>query len=122
MSNEDKAKIMLKRADDVQQFWAYNENLPNDSDLTLFDNVQFIYELSLAELELKGLGVDFQINNGLREFKINNKSKELIEKILKRSAYFKYVEQNFTDYSYLVQKNRTRSVNQYLTHWIYPYK
>lgn len=78
MNNEDKGKMMLERADDVQQFWAYDESFSRDSDLTLFDNVQFIYELSLAELELKGLGVDFEVINGLREFRINNKSNELI--------------------------------------------
>ncbi|MBI5326806.1 MAG: hypothetical protein HZB80_00695 [Deltaproteobacteria bacterium] len=59
---------------------------------------------------------------GLREFKIKNKSKELTNKIVKRSSYFKTAEQTFTDYFQIIQKNRTRSVNQYLTHWIYPYK
>ncbi|MBI3366660.1 hypothetical protein HY041_03475, partial [Candidatus Roizmanbacteria bacterium] len=92
------------------------------SDLTLLDNVQFIYELSLAELELRALGADFEVTNGLREFKLKNKSKELNERIIKRSSYFKTVEQTFTDYFQIIQKNRTRSVNQYLTHWIYPYK
>ncbi|GFP34152.1 hypothetical protein HKBW3S42_02492, partial [Candidatus Hakubella thermalkaliphila] len=39
-----------------------------------------------------------------------------------RTAYLKSVGKRFTDYVQIVQKNRTRSVNQYLTHWIYPYK
>jgi len=32
------------------------------------------------------------------------------------------VKGEYTDYFQIIQKNRTRSVNQYLTHWIYPYK
>ncbi|MEO0144577.1 MAG: DNA methyltransferase [candidate division WOR-3 bacterium] len=88
--------------------------------LILFDNVQFIYELSLAQLELKSFGVEFEITDGLREFKLLkvNDGSEL----RKRLAYFKSVNGEFTDYFYIIQKNRTRSVNQYLTHWIYPYK
>ena len=60
---------MTERAE--SQLWAYDMNI-NDSkdDLVLLDNVQFIYELSLAELELKALGVEFEVTNGLREFRI----------------------------------------------------
>jgi DNA modification methylase len=32
------------------------------------------------------------------------------------------VDGKYTDYFRIIQKNNTRSVNQYLTHWIYPYK
>jgi len=117
-----KGKIMLKRAEDVQNFWAYDFNIKKDSDLTLLDNAQFIYELSLAELELGALGAEFEVTNGLREFKIRNRTKELDKQILHRAAYFKTVGELYTDYFQLIQKNRTRSVNQYLTHWIYPYK
>jgi DNA modification methylase len=117
-----KGETMLKRAEELNQFWAYNQSILKDSDLTLLDNVQFIYELSLAELELSALGVDFEVTNGLREFKLKNKSEELKNTIIERSSYFKSVEKKFTNYFYMIQKNRTRSVNQYLTHWIYPYK
>ncbi|MFN3740595.1 MAG: TRM11 family SAM-dependent methyltransferase [Thermodesulfovibrionales bacterium] len=117
-----KGHIMLDRAEDIGQFWAYDLNYSKDADLTLLDNVQFIYELSLAELELEALGADYEVTNGLREFKLKNKSKELKERIIKKSSYFKSVGKEFTDYFYIIQKNRTRSVNQYLTHWIYPYK
>ncbi|MBI5748298.1 MAG: hypothetical protein HZA00_04170 [Nitrospinae bacterium] len=113
---------MLKKAEEVSQFWAYDLSYSKNSDLTLLDNAQFIYELSLAELEIRVLGADFKITNGLREFKLNNKSKELDDRIIKRSSYFKTVGQTFIDYFHIIQKNRTRSVNQYLTHWIYPYK
>ncbi|MBI3754052.1 MAG: hypothetical protein HY266_08450 [Deltaproteobacteria bacterium] len=117
-----KGKIMMERAEELSQFWAYDLSYAQGSDMRLLDNVQFIYELSLAELELKALGADFEVTNGLREFKIKNRSKALDDKIIKQSSYFKTVGQTFTDYFQIIQKNRTRSVNQYLTHWIYPYK
>ena len=51
---EIKGEIMLQRAEN--QFWAYElNNIDNQKDLILLDNVQFIYELSLAELELKSV-------------------------------------------------------------------
>ncbi|MCX7734667.1 MAG: DNA methyltransferase [bacterium] len=56
----------------------------------------------------------------MREFNLlEAKDKELLKK---RLAYFKFVNGKPTDYFKIIQKNRTRSVNQYLTHWIYPYK
>ncbi len=113
---------MLNRADEMSLFWAYDDQCPTDSDLVLLDNVQFIYELSLAKLELMALGVDFTSSNGLREFKVTNKSDELNNVLIKRLSYFKTVNGSFTDYFHIIQKNRTRFVNQYLTHWIYPYK
>ena len=40
---------MLKRADELNFFWAYNkEELSKDNHLVLLDNVQFIYELALS--------------------------------------------------------------------------
>lgn len=44
------------------------------------------------------------------------------ERLRKRLAYFQTINGASTDYSFISRKNRTRSVNQYLTHWIYPYK
>ena len=106
------------------ELWDYKRDNNKNTlrDLTLLDNVQFIYELYLAELELKSLGVDFEVVNGLREFRILNKSVEIKDLIKKKSAYFKIIDGEFTDYFQIIQKNQTRSVNQYLTHWIYPYK
>jgi len=116
-----KGEIMLDRAE--SQFWAYEiDNHDYKKDLILLDNVQFIYELSLAELELKALGVDFEVTNGLREFRILNKSDENKDLIKRKGSYYKTVDGQFTDYFQIIQKNQTRSVNQYLTHWIYPYK
>ena len=116
-----KGEKMLQRAAELDFSWAYNcEELPKNKQLLLLDNVQFIYELALAQLELQSLEAQFEMTNGLREFKLlgSKNDKELQKKL----AYFKFVKENLTDYFQIIQKNRTRSVNQYLTHWIYPYK
>lgn len=116
-----KDKTMIERTE--SQFWAYNTNNKySQQDLILLDNVQFIYELSLAELELRAFGIDFEVTNGLREFKLLNKSSKLNELLKRKGAYYKTIKEEFTDYFRIIQKNQTRSVNQYLTHWIYPYK
>ncbi len=120
-SPKTKGEIMIERVNN--QFWTYSLNFNNNpQDLILLDNVQFIYELSLAQLELKNLGIDFQVTNGLREFIILNKSNGYKDLIKKKVSYFKSIEDEDTDYFKIINKNRTRSVNQYLTHWIYPYK
>jgi len=86
----------------------------------LIENVQFIYELALAELELEAFGLDFTVTNSLRRFILRNPLD--VDTIVRRLAYFKTVGYRITDYYRLTRYNRTRSVNQYLTHWIYPYK
>jgi len=112
---------MIQKAEQLGSFWAYNtDDLPKDRQLTLLDNVQFIYELALAQLELQSLEAKFALTNGLREFKLLHT--EDGEKLRRRLAYFKFVNGEYTDYFQIIQKNRTRSVNQYLTHWVYPYK
>ena len=116
-----KGKRMLQRAEELDSFWAYKtKNLPKDRQLILLDNVQFIYELALAQLELQSLGTQFEVTNGLREFKLLDTKDD--EALRRKLAYFKFVKGKYTDYFQIIQKNRTRSVNQYLTHWIYPYK
>jgi DNA modification methylase len=121
-----KGERMIKRAENVSTLWMFgSESLNidegrNKDKLVLFDNVQFIYELALAQLELYALDVDFEVKNGLREFKLLCSSN--IDNVIKRTAYFKIVGGRYTDYFYITRKNFTRSVNQYLTHWIYPYK
>jgi DNA modification methylase len=120
-SENFKGKRMISRAQDVNTSWAYKKdnNLKKDS-LILLDNVQFIYELALAQLELEALNIDFQVTNGLREFKLLSTGD--LDGLVKKTAYFKMVEGKYTDYFRIIQRNNTRSVNQYLTHWIYPYK
>jgi len=102
-------------------FSDHNKNeLKENEQLSLLDNVQFIYELSLAQLELQSLEVYFEMTNILRNFKLIETQND--DDLLKKLAYFKSVKGNPTYYYQIIQKNRTRSVNQYLTHWIYPYK
>ena len=60
--------------------------------LVLLDNVQFIYELALAQLELQSLGVKFEITNGLREFRLLDANNE--EELRRKLAYFKIVGGN----------------------------
>jgi len=86
----------------------------------LIENVQFIYELALAELELEAFGVDFKLTNSLRGFVLRNIPN--VDTLVRRLAYFKTIGHRTTDYYRLTRYNQTRSVNQYLTHWIYPYK
>lgn len=112
---------MVQRTEKMDSFWAYNsKELPKDRQLVLLDNVQFIYELALAQLELQSLGARCELTNGLRAFELLETEDD--ESLRKRLAYFKFVKGKYTDYFQIIQKNRTRSVNQYLTHWIYPYK
>ncbi len=122
-SQSFEGKRMLQRAEGLDSSWAFsddNKQRNNKDSLCLLDNVQFIYELALAQLELQCLETNYEITNGLREFKLLE-AKD-ITKLIKRLAYFKVVGGEYTDYFRIIQKNRTRSVNQYLTHWIYPYK
>jgi tRNA G10 N-methylase Trm11 len=86
----------------------------------LFGNVQFIYELILAQLELRSLGAVFEMTDGFSSFSLLDVEDD--ERLKRRLAYFQTIRGENTDYVYISRKNRTRSVNQYLTHWMYPYK
>lgn len=119
MTNE--GRQMLPGTGEAASFWAYDTRpAPGDRQLLLLDNVQFIYELALAQLELHSLGARFEVTNSLREFKLLETGDD--EELRRRLAYFKFVRGKYSDYFQIIQKNRKRSVNQYLTHWIYPYK
>ena len=114
-------KTMIERANNLNQFSISNaEEIRKDEQLSLMNNVQFIYELVLAELELESLGAHFEVSNSLRRFRLISAKDE--ETLRKRVAYFESVKGKATEYCLLLEQNRTRSVNQYLTHWIYPYK
>ena len=58
--------------------------------LVLFENVQFIYELRLAQLELKNFNIEFEISPRFREFIVINEPQSW-ETLRKRLAYFKLV-------------------------------
>ena len=88
-------------------------------ELELMDKVQFIYELALAKLELEGLSAKFETTNGMRKFKLLSGDRDLLKK---RVAYFKRINGQTTDYEKLIRFNQTKSINQYITHWFYPYK
>ncbi len=90
----------------------------------LFRHTQFIYELELAQWELQTLCGGYETNGDLRHFSFDDvesgRSKELL--LRQRTAYFAKVNGERSDYAILTARNRTRSPNQFLTHWIYPYK
>lgn len=86
----------------------------------LLDNIQFIYELALARLELHSFNPDLKVTNDFREFELKDDGN--FETLKRRLAYFKTINGDYSDYYYLQKYNQTKSVNQYLTHWIYPYK
>jgi hypothetical protein len=77
------------------EFWdCEKDNKNTQQNLILLDNVQFIYELTLAELELKSLGADFEISNGYREFKVLNKSSKIRDLIKKGAHILKLLMEN----------------------------
>lgn len=94
--------------------------MANTKKLKLLDNIQFIYELALARLELHSFKPDLKVTNDFREFELKDDGN--FETLKRRLAYFKTINGDYSDYYYLQKYNQTKSVNQYLTHWIYPYK
>ena len=97
--------------------------------LALQRNVQFLYEDQIARFELAALGCEAisRSDDDWRLYSAHvNGNANLIEQ---RSGYTGVVDGRHTVYAKLIQPNyqggrfnRTRSVNQYLTHWIYPYR
>lgn len=88
--------------------------------LKLLNNIQFIYEIALARLELQSFNPDLKVTNDFREFEIKDDGN--LNELRRRLAYFQTVNGDYSDYYYLQKYNQTKSVNQFLTHWIYPYK
>ncbi|MGI9559233.1 MAG: TRM11 family SAM-dependent methyltransferase [Thermodesulfobacteriota bacterium] len=88
--------------------------------LNLLPNVQFLYELHLATLELESFCPEAEVLPDFRSFSI--KSNSSVNSILKRSAYIGSANGILSDYAKLTQYNLTRAFNQYITHWFYPYK
>jgi SAM-dependent methyltransferase len=95
----------------------------------LHRSVQFMYEQSLAEQELESFGItDFSsTREDLWTYRFNGQGD--LKGLVDRSAYFATVNGADSIYKGLILPdyqggtyNLTRSVNQYLTHWIYPYK
>src|SRR4030095_6800220 len=97
--------------------------------LTLQRNVQFLYEAHLAAIELQAFGCE-RLQPSPDDWRIlrahvNGNTAALVE----CAAYVGSIDDQPTVYQELIRPayqgglfNRTRSVNQYLTHWIYPYR
>jgi DNA modification methylase len=87
----------------------------------LGNKVQFVYEIAFARRELKGLGYDIEPTLG-DTIKFEISPPYDIDFLAKRLAHFAKVGGTKTEYSWIISKNQSRSDNQYLTHWYYPYK
>jgi len=97
--------------------------------LRLQRNVQFLYEEHLARIELRALGCDDPDRDENDPWRLTAHVNGTTELIRRRAAYIGAVAGQPTVYADLITPsyqggrfNRTRSVNQYLTHWIYPYR
>lgn len=90
------------------------------TELQLDTHAQFIYELALARLELRRFGATVEPNATLKAFRAERITDPAGLKA--RAAYITAIDDAPTDYARLREYNRTQSINQYLTHWFYPYK
>lgn len=99
------------------------------STITLPRNVQFIYEALLARIEARSLGCERWTQDEDSPWTVNAHVNGAASDLLKRAAYVGTLDGERSVYDQLIRPsyqggafNRTRSVNQYLTHWIYPYR
>ena len=97
--------------------------------LVLQRNVQFLYEEQLARMEAAALGCEGWDRDGDNPWEVELDAGGCAAELLGRSAYAGTLDGRPTHYADLIRPNyqggefnRTRSVNQYLTHWIYPYQ
>ena len=88
-----------------------------------------MYEEQLARVEMQALGCEGWERDADNPWLVNVRTNGVAGEVLSRSAYVGALDDNQTVYAQLIQPkyqggkfNRTRSVNQYLTHWIYPYR
>lgn len=95
----------------------------------LHRNVQFIYERALAILELEAFGARDLSDKPQEPWIFHFNSLQDFDDVVQYSAYYATIARRATVYGELIkpvqfggQYNVTRSINQYLTHWIYPYK
>ena len=97
--------------------------------LVLQRNVQFLYEEQLARMEAAALGCEGWDRDEDNPWEVELDAGGCAADVLSRSAYAGTLDGRPTIYADLIRPgyqggefNRTRSVNQYLTHWIYPYQ
>jgi hypothetical protein len=92
-------------------------------------SVQFLYEEHLARLEFEALGCRDIKRDGDHWNRMTTHVNGTSQMMLQQSAYLGTLDGTPSLYATLNTPayqggrfNRTRSVNQYLTHWIYPYQ
>ena len=92
-------------------------------------NVQFMYEHQLARVEGRSLGFQGWDPDEDDPWQVRVNVDGTAADVLRRAAYVGDLDGESTVYAELIRPqyqgglfNRTRSVNQYLTHWIYPYR
>ena len=97
--------------------------------LVLQRNVQFLYEEQLARMEAAALGCEGWERDEDNAWEVSLRADGCAADVVNRSAYAGTLDGRETAYAGLIRPNyqggefnRTRSVNQYLTHWIYPYQ
>ena len=99
------------------------------TDLVLGRNVQFLYEAQLARFEGVALGCRAWEPDVDDPRPVRVDLDDAAPALVARSAYAARLDSRPVVYDELIRPgyragdfNRTRSVNQYLTHWIYPYR
>ena len=85
----------------------------------IFENTQFLYELQLASLETRVLTGACEVGEDFRSLFLAESGRS---ELLARTSYVAEIENELSDYRRLTKFNATRSMNQYITHWFYPYK
>ena len=97
--------------------------------ITLPRSVNFLYEETLARVEIRALGSQVRRRDPDDGKVLSATVNGNLHALQARSAYVESVDGRLSTYSELTlpayqggQFNRTRSENQYLTHWIYPYR
>ena len=97
--------------------------------LCLPRNLQFLYEESLARLEAKALGCERWERDEDNPWQVRTHVNGNSVDMLHRAAYTATLDGEPAVYGELIRPkyqggvfNRTRSENQYLTHWFYPYR
>ena len=88
-----------------------------------------MYEALLARIEARSLGCEHWEQHDDNPWQVDVQVNGTASDVLNRAAYVGAVDGTPTAYEQLIRPNyqggifnRTRSVNQYLTHWIYPYR
>ncbi len=88
-----------------------------------------MYEALLARIEARSLGCEHWEQDDDNPWRVDVRVNGTATDVLNRAAYVGTLDGNPTSYEQLIRPNyqggifnRTRSVNQYLTHWIYPYR